>query len=187
MATAVSELKHQIANRRLGLWLFILSDSMVFLALLSTRFFMQGVHRPDELNMPLGLVITSVLLLSSFTANRAEVAIGHGDRSAFFRNIGATIVLGIAFLVAVVSVEWPEALHFAPPSDGYGTIFFATTGVHALHVLSGLIVLGLLTLQARRGRYSAEDHWDVEGGIIYWHFVDVAWVFIYPTLYLVGA
>ncbi|MFQ5615390.1 MAG: heme-copper oxidase subunit III [Anaerolineales bacterium] len=186
MSAAVENLKEQIVNRRLGLWLFIASESMIFLALLGTRFYMQGVHRPDELNQGLGLIITSILLISSFTANRAEVAIAHNDRSGFLRNIGITILLGFVFLGIVVGVEWPEALHFAPPSDGYGTVFFATTGMHALHVLSGLIILILVALQARRGRYSAEDYWDVQGSVVYWHFVDVVWVFVYPILYLVG-
>jgi cytochrome c oxidase subunit 3 len=185
-ATVTTTLKYQIVNRRLGLWLFITSESMIFLTLLASRFYMQGVSRPHEVNQVLGLIITSVLLASSFTANRAEVAIAHGDRPAFLRFLLTTIVLGVIFLTGVVTVEWPEALHFAPPSTGYGTLFFATTGMHAFHVLTGVIILLLVFLNGRRGRYTAEDHWGAAGSIIYWHFVDVVWVFVYPTLYLVG-
>ncbi len=187
MTTGTADLAFQTGNRRLGLWLFIASESMIFLALLATRFFMQGVQRPEEVNQVLGLILTSVLLLSSFTANRAEVAMAHGDRSGFVRNIGITLLLGTAFLLSVVAIEWPEALGFAPLSGGYGTVFFATTGMHALHVLIGLLILLLMALQARRGRYSAQDYWDVQGGVTYWHFVDVVWVFVYPVLYLVGS
>ncbi len=184
MSAAITNLKYQIVTRRLGLWLFILSESIIFMTLILSRFYMQGASRPEEMNQVLGLIITGVLLVSSFFANRAEVNIANGDRAAFTRNILITIVLGIAFLVGVVVIEWPEAMHFAPPSTGFGTVFFATTSMHALHVLTGVIILLVLFIQ--RNRYTPEDHWGASGGIIYWHFVDVVWVFIYPTLYLVG-
>jgi cytochrome c oxidase subunit III len=187
MTVAATSLKAQIVNRRLGLWIFIISESMIFLALLAARFYMQGTHRPEEVNQLLGLAITVVLLLSSFTANRAEIAIAHGDRQSFQRLLGATIVMGLIFLGVVVAIEWPEAMRFAPPSTGYGTAFFALTGMHAFHVLTGLFILGIVWLNGRLGRYSVEDHWGAEAGIIYWHFVDVIWVFVYPTLYLIGS
>ena len=187
MTTAATTLKYQIVNRRLGLWLFMISESMIFLALLVSRFYMQGITRPAEVNQVLGLIITSVLLLSSFTANRADVAIAHGDRSSFLRLVLATIALGLIFLIGVVTIEWPEALRFAPPSTGYGTVFFALTGMHAFHVLTGVFILALAFFKGRRGGYTAEDHWGAEGSIIYWHFVDVIWVFVYPTLYLIGS
>jgi cytochrome c oxidase subunit 3 len=186
MSAAVENLKYQLVTRRIGLWLFIVSESMIFLALLSTRFYMQGVNRPAELNQLLGLIVTGVLLLSSFTANRAEVFMSRGDNASFLRNIWITIVLGVVFLLGVVTIEWPEAMQFAPLSDGYGTLFFAITGMHALHVLTGLIVLLIVAGQARRGSYSAHDYWGAQGGVLYWHFVDVIWVFVYPILYLVG-
>ena len=182
----VANLSYQIVNRRLGLWLFIISESMVFLALLASRFYMQGTFRPAEMNQGLGLLITSILLLSSFTANRAEVAIAHGDRSSFLRLLTTTIVLGFVFLLGVVTIEWPEAMHFAPPSTGFGTLFFAITGLHAFHVLTGVLILALVVLNGWRGRYTAQDHWSAEGSITYWHFVDVVWVLVYPTLYLLG-
>ncbi|KAA3644080.1 MAG: heme-copper oxidase subunit III [Chloroflexi bacterium] len=186
MSSITSDLKYQLVNRRLGLWLFILSEAMIFIALLSTRFYMQGVNRPEELNQTLGLAITVILLISSFTANRAEVMISQGDQRGFLRNLGVTLVLGLVFLLVVVAVEWPEASHFAPISTGYGTIFYVITGMHAFHVLTGLIVLAIVYLQGRQGRFSKEDHWNAQGGIVYWHFVDVVWVFVYPILYLLG-
>jgi cytochrome c oxidase subunit 3 len=185
MTTAIATLKYQIYNRRLGLWLFMLSDSMVFLALLAARYYMQGTHRPPEVNQTLGLFLTCLLLASSFCANRADVSIAHGDRAAFLRNLAATIVLGVMFLLLVATIEWPEALHYAPPSTGFGTALFSLTGLHATHVLSGIIVLLFALFKGWRGGY-AQDHWGAEGSIIYWHFVDLVWVFVYPTLYLVG-
>lgn len=186
MTTAVANLQEQLITRRLGLWLFIASESMIFVALLFTRFYMQGVYRPAELNQVLGLTITTILLISSFAANRAEVLMGQGDRTGFLRSLGITIVLGLIFLLTVALVEWPEALHFAPPSTGYGTLFFVITGMHAFHVLTGLLILLIVFLQGWQGRFSAQDYWGVQGGVVYWHFVDVVWVFVYPILYLVG-
>ncbi|WP_376791805.1 heme-copper oxidase subunit III [Thermoflexus sp.] len=170
---------------RFGLWLFLLSESMIFAALLSARFALQGTYRPAELNQSLGLAITLILLTSSFTANRAEVAIAHGKTSMFLRNLLATILLGVLFLVGVVVLEWPEAMHFAPPSSGYGTVFFTMTGMHAAHVLSGVLILSLIYRLGRRGAFGPGRLWGVEGAVKYWHFVDIVWVFFYPALYLV--
>jgi cytochrome c oxidase subunit 3 len=184
MTSAVESLTHQIYNRRLGLWLYILSDSVVFLAFLAARYYILGTSRPPEVNQVLGLFLTCMLLVSSFFANRADVAIAYDDRPAFVRSLAVTLILGAAFLLIVVLVEWPEALRFAPPGTPFGTALFSLTGLHAVHVLSGLIVLLVALFKGRRGSYT-QDHWGAEGAIIYWHFVDVVWVFVYITLYLV--
>ena len=186
MSSIVQDYNQQLVTRRYGLWLFILSESFMFVALLLTRFYMQGVYRPEELNQVLGLGITMMLLLSSFTANRAEVHIANGNQKGFMRNLALTIVLGTVFLGIVVGIEWPEAAHFAPISTGFGTIFYVITGIHAFHVLTGLIILSIVLLQGKQGRYSNGDYWGAQGGIIYWHFVDIVWVFVYPILYLLG-
>lgn len=187
MATPhVADFPRQLGTRRLGLWLFILSESMIFIGLLLIRFYMQGSFRPEELNQTLGLGITVVLLISSFTANRAEVMIARGNQKSFLRYLGLTLILGLVFLLIVVAIEWPEVYHFAPPSTGYGTVFYALTGMHAFHVLTGLLVLLVVFMQGRRGRYTPQDYWGAQGGIVYWHFVDLVWVFVYMVLYLVG-
>ena len=178
--------RSRLSINRVGLWLFILSESFLFGALLSSRYFLRGLDIPEGVNQPLGLVLTSVLLLSSLSAYRAEAAAAHGDQSRFDLNILATIGLGLLFLVGV-GVEWNEAFSHFPPHSGYGTIFFTTTGIHAFHVLSGLIALAIVYALGRAGRFtSGSGYWGVEGVVKYWHFVDVAWVFIYPTLYLVS-
>lgn len=170
---------------RVGLWLFLLSESFLFGALISSRYFLQGLHRPEEVNQVLGLAITAVLLASSLTAYRGETAAAHGDHRGFLRNILATIALGGLFLVGV-GIEWWEAYRHFPPHTGYGSVFFTMTSIHATHVLSGVLLLGLVYRMGRaRGRFGPGNFWGVEGVVKYWHFVDVAWVFIYPTLYLV--
>jgi|TARA_B100001971_G_scaffold6598_1_gene5490 cytochrome c oxidase subunit 3 len=179
--------KHnRVAINQFGIWLFFLGESFLFGALISVRYYLQGTHQPDHLNQLLGLAITGILLLSSFTAYLAECSAASGDWVRLRRYLVGTILLGSLFLVGV-GIEWYEAfLHF-PPSTGFGTVFFTTTGIHAFHVLSGLIALSVITFLCRcKQRFNEENHWGVEGTIKYWHFVDVAWFFIYPTLYLVS-
>ena len=187
MATLLSDkATHDYRRMKLiGLWLFILSETFLFGALISTRFYLQGVHRPEHLNQPLGLVISIVLLLSSLMAYRGEMGASIGDTKRFRNNILGTILFGALFLVGV-GYEWYEAFIHFPPSTGYGTVFFTMTGLHAAHVLSGMIALIIVWVMGLDGRFNGSNYWAVEGTVKYWHFVDVAWVFIYPTLYLVS-
>lgn len=181
----LTEVEHRLAINRIGLWLFILSESFLFIALIFARFYLLGVERPVELNQPLGLAISYILLLSSLTAYRAEVSAAHGDRKRFRRNIIFTISLGLLFL-AGVGLEWAEAFHFFPPATLFGTVFFTLTGFHAFHLITGLLALLVIFIMDKNGRFTSGSYWGVEGVVKYWHFVDVAWVFIFPTLYLVS-
>lgn len=174
----------QITVDRIGFWLFLFSESMLFLGLLAGRFYLQGTFRPETLSQTLGLTITSVLLASSLTAYRAETAITHGEHDAFLNNTLLTLALGVLFM-AGVGYEWSQALQHFPPSTSFGTVFFSMTGMHALHVLSGVFLLALLYYNGRRGKYSADNHWVPEAIVKYWHMVDVVWVFFYAALYLV--
>jgi cytochrome c oxidase subunit III len=179
--------EYKTATNRLGLWLFLLSDSFVFGGLLVARFNLLGFTRP-HLNQVLGLAVTAVLLLSSFFMNRAETSMAHGDRKGFQTAILITLFLGLAFVGGVLGVEWPTAIAegVTPSGSAAGAIFFMMTGMHALHVVTGLIFLGIVWRNGVRGRYSAERHWGVEAATVYWHFVDVVWIFFYPALYLIG-
>jgi cytochrome c oxidase subunit III len=178
---------YKAATSRLGLWLFLLSDSFVFAGLAAARFNLLGLARPT-LNQFLGLAVTSVLLLSSFFMNRAETAMEHGDRRGFSLGIVATLILGVGFVAGVLGVEWPSAIAegVSPSASAGGAIFFMMTGMHAFHVITGLIFLSIVLRNGRRGLYSAEKHWAVEAAAVYWHFVDVVWIFFYPALYLIG-
>src|SRR5512143_2374940 len=172
---------YKTATNRVGLWLFLLSDSFVFGGLMVTRINLLALSRP-ELNQLLGLVVTSVLLLSSFFMNRGETAMAHGDRKGFLLNTMITFALGLAFLLGVVFVEWRLAINegMSPDSGAPGAVFFMMTGMHAFHVLTGLLLLLVVLNKARRGLYSEEKHWGVEAAAVYWHFVDVVWIFFYP-------
>lgn len=171
-------------TNRIGLWLFFISDSFVFGGLLVTRFYLLGNHRPD-LEQFLGLIVTSVLLISSFFMNRAEVQISQGNRKGFVTSTLITMILGIGFLVGVVGFEWRNA-PFAPGDGVQGAVFFMMTGMHALHVLTGVLFLAVVLRNGMKGVYTAEHHWAVEAAANYWHFVDLVWIFFYPALYLMG-
>jgi len=178
---------YKLTTSRLGLWLFLLSDSFVFGGLAVSRFYLLGLTRPP-LNQTLGLVVTSVLLLSSFFMNRAEVSMEHGDRKNFVLFTVLTLVLGLTFVAGVLGVEWPSAIAegVTPSTNAAGAVFFMMTGMHAFHVITGLIFLSIIIRNGLRGLYSPEKHWGVEAATVYWHFVDVVWIFFYPALYLIG-
>ena len=165
-----------------GLWLFFLSESFLFAALASARFVLAGTSRP-HVDQQLGLLITSVLLVSSLTAFMAEASIARNDRTGFLRYTLATIVLGLLFFVGV-AFEW-SAAEFSR-NEPYGTAFFSMTGLHASHVMSGVVMLGMVYYLGARGHFSAKSHWGAEAVVKYWHFVDMVWVFFYPILYLIN-
>ncbi len=168
---------------QLGLWLFFASETFLFGAFISSRFATTQTETPADLNQALALGLTIVLLLSSISAFMAETANAHDDRRGFKIYTIATILLGALFLGGV-AVEWSEALEYFPPGTIYGTAFFSLVGLHAFHVLTGLIALLVILFLGKEGRFGSKDSWPVEGVIKYWHFVDLAWVIIYPTLYL---
>ncbi|MCA9875820.1 MAG: heme-copper oxidase subunit III [Anaerolineales bacterium] len=192
----------QLKANRLGLWLFFISEFFLFGALLITRFYLwnvpgQGQTRP-ELSQELGLLTSSILLLSSYFVYRGETAITYGDRKSFTRSYLIAALLGLLFFVGVVVMEWNlfglrlelfgfEWFGHLKPTDGvYGGVFYMMTGMHALHVISGVALLLAAWNRGRQGDFSAERHWGVEAIALYWHYVDVIWIFFYPALYLIG-
>lgn len=188
MAASTLALEHspragRLHINRVGLWLFIVSESMLFAGLLSIRFSLLGTEVHEEVSQSVGLLITSILLASSYTAYRAEHAARTHDREGLLRYTAMTIGLGLLFF-AGVAIEWTFALEDFAPDTEFGTVFFTLTGVHAFHVMTGLVFLAIVYRNARAGAYDS-DAWPVEAGVKYWHFVDVVWVFLYPALYLI--
>lgn len=189
---------YQVNTRRnrLGMWLFFASEGFLFLALLVTRFYLwRGpngeVVRPD-LDQFSGLIVTVVLLMSSYFMNRAEVSIANNKRTDFLISLLITAALGTAFLVGVVVWEWgmfPGLVkgHLKPGDGVFGAVVFGMTGMHALHVVSGVVLIFNVWWLGRKGHFSAERHWGVEACAIYWHYVDLVWIFFYPAIYLIGS
>lgn len=177
------DMSFQPRANRIGLWLFIFSECFLFGAFLSARYFTTGTSRPDELNQSLALILTIVLLVSSISAYLAETSIKFNHRRNFKLFTIATILFGLVFMGGV-AIELTEATHHYPPGTEFGTSYFMLIGLHAFHVLTGLIGLVIVLALGFKGHYGSTDNWAVEGVVKYWHFVDLAWVIIYPTLYL---
>lgn len=192
----------QLKANRLGLWLFFISELFLFGALLLSRFYLWvepgvGQTRP-ALSQEMGLLATAILLISSFFAYRGETAIEFGDVKQFTRSFMMAAVLGTLFLVGVIFFEWNifglsgefagiELFGHLKPGDGvFGGVFYMMTGMHALHVLSGILLILIVWNRGRKGDFTEERHWGVEGVALYWHYVDVVWIIFYPALYLIG-
>ncbi|MFQ5925284.1 MAG: heme-copper oxidase subunit III [Dehalococcoidia bacterium] len=177
------------ANIYLGMLLFLLSEAFLFGALFWSYFDLRGnnfPHWPPE-GVHLGLLLvsinTAILLASSGAMQWAIVAIRRGSRGGLIGGLLATMLLGSTFLV-IKGWEW-ATVPFRPWSHAYGSIFYTMTGFHALHVLAGILILLALLLRARRHRFSAERHLAVEVGGLYWHFVDLVWLFVFTSIYLI--
>ena len=180
----------RLANNRLGLWLFFISEAFLFGGLLSVRFYLWGDHRPD-VDQFIGLLVTVVLLSSSISMYIGESALERGNRKLFLTMLPITALLGLVFLGGVMIFEWglfPSIYqgHLTPWGDKYGAVVFAMTGMHALHVISGIVFIAIVWNLGRKGHFSPTRHWGVESCAIYWHYVDLVWIFFYPAIYLIG-
>jgi cytochrome c oxidase subunit 3 len=183
-----------ISNPILGMLLFITSEVMffsgLFAAYFSTRAHELGSQPWQEgqalLNpVSLILVATIILIVSSFTCQLAVWAIRRGDRTGFLRNIAVTFVLGITFLVLQAydySLLFGDGLTMS--SSMFGTTYFTLTGFHGAHVFGGVLMLGVILYRGMAGQFSARHHDAVEAVSFYWHFVDVVWIVLFTTLYL---
>jgi cytochrome c oxidase subunit 3 len=205
LAHHFDDLEQQHQSASLGMWAFLLTEVMFFGGLFGAY----AVYRhlfPEafadasrELDPLLGGLNTAVLIGSSFTMVLAVRAAEAGRSRAIAAWLWATILLGGAFL-GVKAFEYADKwqhhlvpgpqfeLHGVP--GGHAQLFFACyfamTGLHAFHMLVGVGLLGWLSLGALRGRFTALHHPWIELAGLYWHFVDLVWIFLFPLLYLIG-
>jgi cytochrome c oxidase subunit III len=173
----------------LGMLLFIISEVMLFGAFFTAYFFIRVVADSGwfpidgkELPKVVAGVNTCVLVSSSFTMHWALEGARRGNRRAMQVGLLTTAMLGLTFL----SVQINEYVHigFAPSDNAQSTIFYGLTGLHGAHVFVGLTLLTMATTRAFRGHFSPKEHRGVEVPGIYWHFVDVMWIVVYTTVYL---
>lgn len=179
---------------RLGMWLFLASEIMFFAGFIGAYVVLRtiqpaGDNNPfnelSHLNKWLALVNTVVLITSSLTMALAVAAAHRGDNKAIAKNILFTMILGVTFLI-IKGFEYNakfQADHFPSTSVMYAC-YFTMTGFHGLHVLVGIAVLFFIWLFALRGRYSVNRNVGVEVTGLYWHLVDVIWIFLFPIIYL---
>jgi cytochrome c oxidase subunit 3 len=173
----------------LGMLLFIISEVMLFGAFFTAYFFIRvvadsGWFPIDGKDLPkvIAGINTAVLVSSSFTMHWALEGARRGNARAMKVGLLTTAMLGLTFL----SVQINEYVHigFAPSDNAQGTIFYGLTGLHGAHVFVGLTLLTFATTRAFRGHFTPKEHRGVEVPGIYWHFVDVMWIVVYSTVYL---
>ncbi|HVL96565.1 MAG TPA: cytochrome c oxidase subunit 3 [Solirubrobacteraceae bacterium] len=172
----------------LGMLLFIISEIMVFGAFFTAYFFIRVVNNAEwpaagtELPKLIAGVNTAILVASSFTLHWAEKCIKNDNRVGLQAGMFTTFLLGVTFLFVQIN----EYVHigFAPQDHAQGTIFYGLTGLHGAHVFIGLVLLAMVCVRAFRGHFSAKEHRGVEIPGIYWHFVDVMWLIVYFTVYI---
>jgi cytochrome c oxidase subunit 3 len=179
----------RVDPRLLGMLLFIISEVMVFGAFFTAYFFIrvaEGDPWPAPgMTLPVvpTLINTLILVSSSFTMHWAQTGIKDGNRLALRAGILTTLLLGATFLFLQIN----EYVHlgFAPQDAAQQTIFYSLTGLHGAHVMVGLILLLIVNIRSFRGHYSPEEHRGVEVPGIYWHFVDIMWIVVYTTVYII--
>ena len=186
---------------KLGMWIFLFTELLLFGGLFILYSSYRAIYPHDfhaggqHLNAAIGVINTVVLLTSSLTVAVAISALQKGNRRLTLQCLGATIVLGILFL-ANKYIEWSEEIRRGIYPNGpelerlpngekifYG-LYYAMTGLHGLHVLAGVAVLAVMLAFVWRNTVTATDYVKLENAGLYWHLVDVIWIFLLPMLYL---
>ena len=178
----------RVEPQLLGMLLFIISEVMVFGAFFTAYFFIRIVQGDEwpahgtELPKLVAGFNTAILLSSSLTLHWAQTSAKNGNRFGLQAGMATTFLLGLTFLFVQIN----EYVHigFAPQDHAQGSIFYGLTGLHGAHVFIGLTLLGMVTVRAFRGHFSPEEHRGVEVPGIYWHFVDIMWIIVYLTIYI---
>src|SRR5262249_45885449 len=185
----VAHQSSRVDARLLGMFLFIGSEVMLFGSFFAAYFFVRVVNGDpwpapgDHLPVFVAGVNTCILVTSSFTMHWALHSIKHGNRSGLKGGLVLTFCMGLVFLLTQV-MEYSR-VGVAPSDNAFATIFFSLTGLHGAHVFIGLTLLLAATIRAFRGHFSPEAHLGVEIPGIYWHFVDVMWIIVYTTVYII--
>jgi len=162
---------------------------MVFGAFFTAYFFIRVVAgdqwfpvQGHELPVAIAGINTAILVSSSFTMHWAQTSIKNGNRLGLKAGILTTFLLGLTFLF--IQINEYVHLGFAPHDFAQASVFYGLTGLHGAHVFVGLTLLAMVTIRAWRGHFSPEEHRGVEVPGIYWHFVDVMWIVVYTTVYI---
>ena len=209
-------LEQQREAGTLGMWIFLVTEIMFFsgmffaYTLYRWKFPLEFASASNHLSLQLGAINTVVLIVSSFTMAFAVYNAQIGRQRRLVISLIVTIILGVTFL-GIKAVEYhdkykdnlipgrlipghhysPATIHLLPGASAQHTemfywIYFAMTGMHALHMVIGVGLLSVILFWSIRGRYDPKYHNPVEVSGLYWHFVDLVWIFLFPLLYLLG-
>jgi len=186
---------------KLGMWLFLFTEILLFGGLFilysayRARYPLEFHDGGQHLNVVIGVANTIILLTSSFTVALSITALRKGDRRISIFSLAATIVLGIAFLVNKY-IEWSAEIHHGlypnspvlmqrPHGDQiFFGLYYSMTGLHGLHVIAGILLLSVMLVFVLREKVTRADFNKLENAGLYWHLVDVIWIFLLPLFYL---
>ncbi len=211
-----ADMEQQRDAASLGMWLFLVTEIMFFGGMFCAYLIYRLQHFNDfaaasqSLSIKLGATNTAVLIASSLTVVLAVHAARHGKRKLLVFYLLATIVLGCTFL-GVKAVEYTDkfkehhvpgpSFNFVPErmqghpeqppidmrhAEMFFSLYFVMTGMHALHMIIGVGLFSGLAYLAWKGRYTADYYTPIENAGLYWHFVDVVWIYLFPLLYLIS-
>lgn len=197
----------QMSSAKLGMWLFCCTEILMFSGLFLAYFILRQMYpemvliASEELNKTAGGINTVVLLTSSFTMALGVRAAQTNNNKALERNLMITIACACIFMIVkyfeytakishgLLPGEWFSALEHGYHLPKYAKVFyglyFTMTGLHGVHVIVGIGVLSWILIRARRREFSSENYVAVENAGLYWHIVDLVWIFLFPLLYLV--
>jgi len=198
---------HEFITCKQGMWLFLLQEILFFSPLFVAFFIFKSFyfddfhHASQHLDWRWGAVNTVILIASSFTMARAVSAAQRGIKSAVIENIFFTMLFSSGFLIVkffeyshkfhegILPAGWfsnEALLAEAPKAPLYFTMYFCMTGLHGIHVIAGMIVMVWILRRAKKGEFGPKYYTPVEMVGLYWHFVDLVWIYLFPLLYLVG-
>ncbi len=176
----------------LGFWIYLMSDCVLFAALFAAFAVLRnqtagGPSGHDIFSLPYVLVETGFLLVSSFTYGMAMISAEHGNRTMLLRWLGVTLLLGLGFL----GMELHEfgdliAEGSGPDRSAFLSAFFTLVGTHGLHVFSGIIWMVVLIGHVLRRGLTPENHTRLMCLSLFWHFLDIVWIGVFTTVYLIG-
>ncbi len=198
--------EQQKESSLLGMWLFLVQEVMFFGGLFAVYIYYRSLYGhafnlgSRQLSWEIGGLNTAVLLLSSFTMVVAVWGGQNGKPKRIVQGLLGTMFFGLVFLgvkVVEYSDKWSHALvpgfnfnwhgeTVGPQVEIFFSLYFAMTGMHALHMIVGIGIMCFMLRPAARGRWGPKNYNFVEGFGLYWHFVDIVWIFLYPFLYLIG-
>lgn len=203
LAMQYGDYEQQAESVNLGVWVFLATEVLFFGGLFLSYTIYRVIY-PEafaeagrRLDVTIGSVNTALLLTSSFFMALAVQAAREGRRKGILLNLALTEILGLGFLVLKakeysddvaqslvpgmsVAIQGPHA----PQARLFYFIYYVMTGLHAVHLTIGLVLIGVLIARARKNEFTPVYHSPVEGVGLYWHFVDAVWIFLYPLLYL---
>ncbi len=197
------DMPQQLEASILGMWVFLVTEVMFFGGLFMAYLLYRNMYPAawlagsNELNEVLGGINTLVLIVSSLTMALAVRAAQVGNRMAQIANLILTIIFGTIFLVvkyfeykAKFDHHLVPGAHFdaarEPAQQLFFSLYFMMTGIHALHMVVGIVLLFIILRMAWKNQFNAEYFAPVEVTGLYWHFVDIVWIFLFPLLYLIG-